>query len=242
MLFDMASFYKFRATGRSSAAAAGAIAAALASVSAPATAQTPRIPSTASLVLNFQETGGNVVGTLSGNVLTSALTFKTSGGPAGGTSVIYGGGGSNGIVIGTGTSSYNDYEGFTWDNASASFAGFKTGAPSLASSGSSNYFEMNEYSLGPQRILRMILPSSYVDLSALSGSSTWTGQTFSSMGIATGTYRWTYGSSNQHEFKVVVAAGTTGGGGAVPEPGEWAAMGILGAGLTGLVLRKRRTA
>jgi hypothetical protein len=28
----------------------------------------------------------------------------------------------------------------------------------------------------------------------------------------------------------------------VPEPGEWAAMGILGAGLTGLVLRKRRKA
>jgi hypothetical protein len=31
-----------------------------------------------------------------------------------------------------------------------------------------------------------------------------------------------------------------GSGGAVPEPGEWAAMGILGAGLTGLVIRKRR--
>ena len=30
--------------------------------------------------------------------------------------------------------------------------------------------------------------------------------------------------------------------GAVPEPGEWAAMGILGAGLTGLVLRKRKQA
>ncbi len=28
----------------------------------------------------------------------------------------------------------------------------------------------------------------------------------------------------------------------VPEPGEWAAMGILGAGLTGLVIRKRRSA
>ena len=31
--------------------------------------------------------------------------------------------------------------------------------------------------------------------------------------------------------------GSTGG---VPEPGEWAAMGILGAGLAGLVIRKRR--
>jgi len=34
--------------------------------------------------------------------------------------------------------------------------------------------------------------------------------------------------------------GTNGGGEPVPEPGEWAAMGILGAGLAGLVLRKRR--
>ncbi|MFM7321576.1 MAG: PEP-CTERM sorting domain-containing protein [Armatimonadota bacterium] len=36
--------------------------------------------------------------------------------------------------------------------------------------------------------------------------------------------------------------GNTGGGGqdAVPEPGEWAAMGILGLGLAGLVIRKRR--
>jgi len=32
------------------------------------------------------------------------------------------------------------------------------------------------------------------------------------------------------------------GGGAVPEPGEWAAMGILGAGLAGLVMRKRKRA
>ncbi len=30
--------------------------------------------------------------------------------------------------------------------------------------------------------------------------------------------------------------------GSVPEPGEWAAMGILGAGLAGLVIRKRRQA
>ncbi len=33
-----------------------------------------------------------------------------------------------------------------------------------------------------------------------------------------------------------------GSGGAVPEPSEWAAMGLLGAGLAGLVIRKRRSA
>jgi hypothetical protein len=38
------------------------------------------------------------------------------------------------------------------------------------------------------------------------------------------------------DFKVIGGAAP----GAVPEPGEWAAMGILGAGLAGLVLRRRR--
>ena len=36
-------------------------------------------------------------------------------------------------------------------------------------------------------------------------------------------------------FKVISGAPA-----AVPEPGEWAGMGILGAGLAGLVLRRRR--
>lgn len=34
--------------------------------------------------------------------------------------------------------------------------------------------------------------------------------------------------------------GGNGGGGAVPEPSEWAAMGVLGLALGGLVVRKRR--
>lgn len=37
-----------------------------------------------------------------------------------------------------------------------------------------------------------------------------------------------------------VSGGNNGGGDPVPEPGEWAAMGILGAGLAGLVMRSRR--
>jgi len=40
----------------------------------------------------------------------------------------------------------------------------------------------------------------------------------------------------------VSGAAGPGSGGAVPEPSEWAAMGLLGAGLAGLVIRKRRSA
>jgi len=46
-------------------------------------------------------------------------------------------------------------------------------------------------------------------------------------------------NSKQAEFGFQVKGAVAS---AVPEPGEWAAMGILGAGLAGLVLRKRRKA
>ena len=48
---------------------------------------------------------------------------------------------------------------------------------------------------------------------------------------------------NGLSLKILPAGGGSNDGGridGVPEPGEWAAMGILGAGLAGLVLRKRR--
>lgn len=48
------------------------------------------------------------------------------------------------------------------------------------------------------------------------------------------------GSFNSTSFYNAWQMNVTPVSGAVPEPGEWAAMGILGAGLTGLVLRKRR--
>jgi len=54
------------------------------------------------------------------------------------------------------------------------------------------------------------------------------------------------GSPSDGDSKLILqSSGGTNGGGTtggdpVPEPGEWAAMGILGAGLAGLVIRKRR--
>jgi len=71
----------------------------------------------------------------------------------------------------------------------------------------------------------------------LTSSSTWNATTLAGLNLNPGTYVWNYGANNSSVTLQVGAASA-----AVPEPGEWAAMGILGAGLAGLVLRKRKQA
>jgi hypothetical protein len=191
----------------------------------------------ASAVLTFAQSGSNVLATVTGNVLTSALTsFSTSTASNNGTVF------SNNAYIGATGSTKNLFLGLTYDTTSTPMSSFAT-AFSTPTSASGDAFGLQ---LGPGWLLH--LPTAYTSGSNLSGTATFSGQTLSSMTLGVGTYRWTYGTSNEHEVKIVVSAGgttgggTTGGGGAVPEPGEWAAMGVLGAGLTGLVLRKRRKA
>jgi hypothetical protein len=91
------------------------------------------------------------------------------------------------------------------------------------------------------------LTGSYMGFRAHNGSGSyyygWLEMTWDSANnqfeILSGAYESTL---NQGIQAGATRGGTTGGGGAVPEPGEWAAMGVLAAGLTGLVLRKRRKA
>jgi hypothetical protein len=71
----------------------------------------------------------------------------------------------------------------------------------------------------------------YVSGTAFSATGTWGGKSFSSLNLVQGKHTWSYGPANNTITLQV---------GSVPEPGEWAAMGILGAGLAGLVLRRRR--
>ena len=75
--------------------------------------------------------------------------------------------------------------------------------------------------------------NSYVSDSALSDTSTYSGQTFSSLGVAPGTYEWTWGSGANQNFTLVI--------GEVPEPSTWAMMliGFAGLGFTGY--RKSRS-
>ena len=198
-----------------------------------ASAGTAHAGPTASATLTFAQSGSNVLATVTGNVDSSQLTYFTNS-TANNNGTVW----TTGAYIGASGSNKNLFSGMTYDNTSTPFASFVTGSTNPASA-SGDAFGVQQ--AGPNWMLH--LPSAYTDFSTLSGSATFTGTTLAGMGLGAGTYRWTYGTSNQHEVKIVVpSGGTTGGGGAVPEPGEWAAMGVLGAGLTGLVLRKRRKA
>lgn len=73
------------------------------------------------------------------------------------------------------------------------------------------------------------VPSDYVSGSPLSGSATWDNATFSSLGLTTGTYTWTWGTGAHADSLVVNIEG-------VPEP---ASLTLLAAGLLGLAAIRR---
>lgn len=174
----------------------------------------------ASATIRFTETGGSVVGTARGEVDTTSLTPYMSGSLTGMTA-------PNFAIVGSGP--YLVYFGLTYDMGSSPWS--YSSDSFVADSNSGNFFGVGVLSFNDCYI--GVNPD-YVSGQNLSSSSTWNGQTFASMGLNPGTYRFQYGQRNESEVRIVV-----GNAGAVPEPGEWAALGILGAGLAGLVIRQR---
>jgi hypothetical protein len=73
----------------------------------------------------------------------------------------------------------------------------------------------------------LAVPHGYVSDSALSDISTYSGQTFSSLGVTPGTYEWTWGTGPNQNFTLII--------GEVPEPSTWAMMllGFAGLGYVG---------
>ena len=78
----------------------------------------------------------------------------------------------------------------------------------------------------------LFLPTTYVLGTEMSGTATYAGQSFASLGITPGTYLWTWTGDS-----VTLNIGS--GPAPVPEPGTWAAAALLAGGAAFMRWRKR---
>lgn len=78
------------------------------------------------------------------------------------------------------------------------------------------------------------VPSGYLPDTMLSGSATWDGATFASLGVTPGTYTWTWGAGADQSFTLDIVKPV-----GVPEPAELGMFG-LGALLIGAFVGLRR--
>jgi hypothetical protein len=158
--------------------------------------------SSGAVIITASETAGNVVLTGSGTLNLSALSLfdtATSDAP----------GGIQGVppvaVLGPKSVSADVYIGELIPPASIGpLTSFRP-----ADSGSGNFFGAEYLASGPPRTC-ITVPHLYTSGSALSGTSVFSGQTFSSLGITPGTYAWTWGSGAAADSLTLLVA--------VPEP------------------------
>ena len=174
-------------------------------------------PAEASVVIDVSEVGGNVVATGGGTIDLSGLTPYLT---AGGTAFVWAQFGN--IDIGGPSGVYTDiteYNGVTGPTS------FGANIPTQASSSSGDLFGVN--GSGPNGT-GVDVPSGYASESALSGSATFDGQTFASLGLTPGTYVYTWGSGPSADSLTVQI-----GPAAIPEPVTWATL-MLGFAALGL--------
>jgi hypothetical protein len=177
--------------------------------------------SRAAFVVTLQQVGSDVVATGSGSLNISGLTFDSN---IGSTAIIIP---SNGTAV----------VGPTGSNAASEYTGF-TGPSNFGSGSGDNpdFGSGDQVGISPSDL---IVPLGYVSGNALSDSSTWTGQTFRSLGITPGTYTWTWGLAPTAESVGTPDSPVPGDSftvDAVPEP---ASLGLLGVGGISLLARRR---
>jgi hypothetical protein len=134
------------------------------------------------MVVTMSEVGSNVVMSASGTVDLSGLTLvNPSFGPIGGGGL----GISNATFICGNNGSYaSTYSGFT-----SVPSNFGSGSGAAPSSASGNYFGVITAGQPPYLLA---VPTGYTSGTNISSSQTFTGQTFSSLGLTPGTYTYTW--------------------------------------------------
>jgi hypothetical protein len=142
------------------------------------------------------ESGSDVIMESTGTLNINGLTLiGADEGPISGNSITV----NNATFISGVSAKYDKYSGFTTTPSN-----FGTGGSFGASSSTGGIFAMDPFSL-PTRAL--LLPTGYTTGTPLSSTQTFTGETFSSMGLVPGTYPYTWGSgANSYAINVVVGS------------------------------------
>jgi hypothetical protein len=174
-------------------------------------------PAQAGYVVDLTQQGANVVATGSGAIALTGLSFVYQTGDAGFIAPAY-------ATIITGPAN------FTQDNYYTGYTGptsFGSGANGIAATtGSGDLIGVGQIFTGnPSLLSILVVPLNYVSGDPLSDTSTFTGQTFSTLGVTPGTYEWTWGTGTNQNFTLEI-------GSAVPESSTWAMMllGFFGLG------------
>ena len=118
-----------------------------------------------------------------------------------------------------------------------------TGPRSFGSGGESNPSSGSGDLVGIQSGLHirqsLFVPMGYVSGDPLGDVSTYKNQTFSSLGVTSGRYEWTWGTGPNQNFTLVIETAR-----AIPEPSTWALMllGFAGLGFVGYRASRRTAA
>jgi hypothetical protein len=170
--------------------------------------------SKAGVIVSMQQVGGHVVATGSGAIDTTNLTLI---GNTNNAALVWAGFplGSFAVVGGTTTVSEDVYSGIAGPSS------FGSGGQFFAMSGSGNVFGVVADNV-------LDLPAGYISGSPLSATSTWSGASFSSLGLTAGSYTWTWGTgAHADSFTLDIGAAP------VPEPSALALIGMATGSFAG---------
>jgi hypothetical protein len=178
------------------------------------------MPAHAVYTMTLTESGGNVVASGSGTLNLTGLTSDGSTPAFPSIAPV-----SGYFAFGSAPGSVDRYTGITGPTA------YGTGIFAAVVGGTGGLVGMT------QLPTRLYVPQGYTSSSSLANTATWTGTTFSSLGLTPGTYTWTWGSDSM-VLQIGAPAPTVSN---VPTLSEWGLIALTGLmGLFGLRQMRRK--